>query len=514
MNEAVDPKKTPEKLALMLIFALPAVIACHPLANNDLPMHLAIGDYILDSGSIPAADPFAFTPAPGSWVPHEWLAGVLFSGVERSIGAIGLSVLLIVGTLLLVLCHRAAMGALGVSAGAHLAWLVPLWLLAGPRLLLRPHLFSLALPFILWWILLRARRHAGFLFLLPVVMAVWVNLHGSFLLGYGIIALDFLVGDKEHSGSWARRAAALAGAIAALLAQVHVYAQPDFLAALKHPFELVRDPVFMSAIQEWQAPFAAATGFRSEIAFALSLPWMAAALYGVWRNRNVPLSYRIFVVVTLLLYLKHQRFVGLFALASLPVLPSLARLSAPQLRARIARAAAIVAGLLFLWPGFPVAWNRPLRPAGFGWNTSYLPFAQVDRIAENELRGPVYCEYEFGGLIAWRTGGRAQISMDSRNSVYGADLFRVHHNSLFVDSTPNARGPDVDAARAFRERMLDECYIALVHSPTHDPWRRGLHNVLVEDPRWRNISVIETVNGVTRIPASSLWVRVAKPKQD
>ncbi|MEM7262386.1 MAG: hypothetical protein AAF488_10390, partial [Planctomycetota bacterium] len=79
----------------VLLLALPAAaLGYHPLANNDLPLHLAIGEWVVEHG-IPATDPFSFTARGADWVPHEWLAGVLFHAVELSGGAGGLVALAI-----------------------------------------------------------------------------------------------------------------------------------------------------------------------------------------------------------------------------------------------------------------------------------------------------------------------------------------------------------------------------------------------------------------------------------
>ena len=52
------------------------VMALHPLVNNDLPLHLAIGDWIRDHGELPSRDPFSFQSGEETWVAHEWLFGV------------------------------------------------------------------------------------------------------------------------------------------------------------------------------------------------------------------------------------------------------------------------------------------------------------------------------------------------------------------------------------------------------------------------------------------------------
>ncbi|MGE3164325.1 MAG: hypothetical protein AB7O52_05435 [Planctomycetota bacterium] len=63
-------------MAWVLVVAPPVVISCHTLQNNDLPMHLAVGNWILDHREVPDRDPFSANGSNQTWVPHEWLAAV------------------------------------------------------------------------------------------------------------------------------------------------------------------------------------------------------------------------------------------------------------------------------------------------------------------------------------------------------------------------------------------------------------------------------------------------------
>ncbi len=58
-NASTENTTLPAILALLLIVLPPLAIALHPLANNDLPMHLAIGEWIFEFGKLPSEDPFS-----------------------------------------------------------------------------------------------------------------------------------------------------------------------------------------------------------------------------------------------------------------------------------------------------------------------------------------------------------------------------------------------------------------------------------------------------------------------
>jgi hypothetical protein len=460
-------------LDLAFVALCPVVIAIHPLANNDLPMHLAIGEWILATGTLPSHDPFSFTAGHPAWVPHEWLAALLFAGIERTGGLVGLVSLAAAFAATLALVHRAVMARLGVGLTTHLLWAIPMWLIAGDRIVLRPHLPALVLAFAIWWALLRARRDARFLALLPALLAIWVNLHGSFLMGFGIVALDLVLLGRGHPLAWRPRLLAIGACGAAFFAQAHVYYQPSLLAGVEDALGLLRDPFYMDEILEWQPPFASAR-FRETYAFFAAIPWILLAAVGFVRHgARVPLSYRAFAVVTLVLYLRHQRFIDLMALASLPFLPDLDPASLGSLRRRrsAARAATLLAALACVWPGFPIGPGQAFRRPGLRWGRE-LPIAAVDALVASGYEGGVFCEYQFGGVVAWRSGGKLEPSMDSRNSVYGADLYRAHAAAILRD-TP------------FRRELLERVGAVLILRPSPRRDRSDLIRYLEGDERWR-----------------------------
>jgi hypothetical protein len=477
-------------LPALLVALCPVVIAIQPLANNDLPMHLAVGEWILEHRTLPTHDPFSFTAGHPAWVPHEWLASVLFALVERAGGLPGLVALGALCAAALALAHRAVTAELGVGLTSHLLWAIPMWLVAGDRIVLRPHLPALALAFAVWWCLLRARRDAHRLALIPPLLAVWVNLHGSFPMGFGIVALDLVVFGRGHPLAWRTRWLAAAACGAAFFAQVHVWFQPSLLAGIRDALGLLQDPVFMQAISEWKPPFTTAR-FRETYAFQAALPWIALAAVGfVRRDSRMPLAYRAFAAIALLLYVRHSRFIDLMALASLPFLPQLSASPRSALRLhRAARAATVAAALLCIWPGFPIRPGQAFRRPALRWGRD-LPFEAVELLLRRGYTGGVFCEYKFGGVVAWKGAGRLLPSMDSRNSVYGGALYLAHEEALRRD-TP------------FRRELLGRVGAVLILRPTRLRDRADLIEHLKRGRRWQLVHAG---------PRSLLFVKARPPR--
>ncbi len=255
------------------IFAAVAFIALRalltPIPPNDFWWHMATGRLIVESGQIPMADSFSYTRAGEPFYNQSWLGQLLMYGLYRLGGAplvIMFQAALLAGAygLLLRLCLRRC-GRLRLSAGFLLIATMPA---SFDNWIVRPQTYALAL-FIAYLYLLdgwmsgsrktrnraedtntkgaedtntkraedtntkgaedtNTKRAGGAnagganaggakllprqLWLLPILGVIWVNLHGSFVLGGALIGLTFVgeglrrfVADRREARAWARR---------------------------------------------------------------------------------------------------------------------------------------------------------------------------------------------------------------------------------------------------------------------------------------------------------------------
>ncbi|MEX2176253.1 MAG: hypothetical protein WD872_17965 [Pirellulaceae bacterium] len=178
-------------IALALIFAL---VSFNRLNHTDLWGHLNFGRWIVEHRELPSADPFAAQPNARPLWHGAWLAQVAAYVVQQTCGNEGLVLghaLLVTataGALMLAVVRRGVPAGWAWVAGAALFVLnLPMGGTTGPQLFgqLGAALFLLACAE------LPARRHP--LVWLPLVAACWANLHGSILIGLGIL-LAFAVG--------------------------------------------------------------------------------------------------------------------------------------------------------------------------------------------------------------------------------------------------------------------------------------------------------------------------------
>src|SRR5678809_533985 len=171
---------------LLSLFSV-AVLQCSNI-DWDFWWHLKAGQYIIESRSIPHVDPFSFTRAGEQWIAHEWLSEVIMYSVFHAGGWIGL--FLLFGTTItaaLGICYKRCEGKPFIAALA--VFLVAA--ASSPLFGFRPQMFTLLFAS-LFIALLDGYTYHGqrrVIWLLPLLMLFWVNLHAGFALGPALILL-------------------------------------------------------------------------------------------------------------------------------------------------------------------------------------------------------------------------------------------------------------------------------------------------------------------------------------
>src|SRR4051812_27279857 len=192
--------------AFVAVLLIPALLGSSLTIFNDgdVSWHIATGQWILDHRAIPHADPFSFTWAGKPWVPIEWLAEVLYGSAYRLAGYSGVAALVtaaLIGLHALVFLNGTRFIRPGIVVGA----IVLMDFTLVPMLLARPHLLTWPLLALWTWLMLRAREQDRAPPLVAaLLMALWANLHGSFVFGLAIAAafgLEALVASPDRPGA-------------------------------------------------------------------------------------------------------------------------------------------------------------------------------------------------------------------------------------------------------------------------------------------------------------------------
>ncbi len=174
--------------------------------DPDLWWHLKVGQDILATHRWPVADPYSFS-APGyHWLAYEWLGDVLMASVWHAGGLLGLGVLLVAlgGLTALALYYFTS-----VRCGNPKAGLLATAVLAesgrGVSLTtLRPQMLGFLFLVLTLIVLEDFRRREGEernLAAARVDGDLWVNTHGSWIIGLGVIGAYLASGLQQISVS-------------------------------------------------------------------------------------------------------------------------------------------------------------------------------------------------------------------------------------------------------------------------------------------------------------------------
>jgi len=269
------------------------------LGDGDTGWHIRIGEWIMAHGQVPHQDMFSFTKAGEPFFAWEWLWDLSFAWVHMhwGLGGVVLVSLLVISmasALLYRLVYRRCGNALvaitltGLAdAGASIHWLA------------RPHLVTMLFMVIFLTILERVRgqktedrrqetgANKRLLWLLPLLMIPWVNLHGAFFVGMVLIGayaggelLRALIARNSGERIEAVRASmgyllALVGCMAASLVN------PYFYQLHVHIWGYLRDPFQMRYITEFQG-----TNFQHAPAMFLEAMLLLGIGAALWYGRR------------------------------------------------------------------------------------------------------------------------------------------------------------------------------------------------------------------------------------
>lgn len=168
------------------------------MSSIDLAYHLRVGGAILATHGAPSVDTYTFSVAGRAWLDQQWGAQLLLTLVSRAAGWEGVAVFhaALVGAtfLFLWLACRARGASAWLSAALTLSGFVVCFFNAG----MRPQTMAYPLFTATLWILVDRRAHPRRLWVLPVVMIVWANVHGSFPLGLVLIAFAWLEDRRDR----------------------------------------------------------------------------------------------------------------------------------------------------------------------------------------------------------------------------------------------------------------------------------------------------------------------------
>jgi len=423
-----------------------------PLPPLDFWWHLKMGEVIATTHSIPSVDTFSFTADGHSFVLQNWLGELIYYWTYATGGfplLVFLGMALTVCGFLLVY-HLCLQRAGNVRVAAFVGFLAAL----GNYGFLRPQTYSFLLFAAFYWVLLEYRdRGRDRLWTLPVLMALWVNLHGAFVLGLGLTGLFLLCeAGRRFVNPGRHDALTIAGlqklGFVLFVCVLVTVLNPEGYKLYDYVRTVVLDPGSQQLVAEWRPPrindflgfllfycpflLAIFTFTRSRVRpdFTELTLFLTFAVFGLTAIRNAAW----FSTVTYPMLARYLPFVDLKPLLSLRRLPVVGRMfekkdqpekDSPLFAALngLVLAAAIVA-LVVQSP-----WLRP-RFTGTSLLAEQTPVAAADFIAQRGLTGRLFHPQEFGDYLLWRLWPQQKTFVDGRVHLFSLDFLKEYEQAI------------------------------------------------------------------------------------
>jgi hypothetical protein len=410
------------------------------LGDCDTGYHIRAGEYIIQTLSIPHKDIFSFISPPMTWTAHEWLSEVIMAAIHSRFGLTGVTVffsglIALVYYLLARFLHR-----LNLNLFVSLIFIIMAISSSMVHWAARPHIFSLVM-LVLWYNLLDTYQYRGknYLFLLPISMLLWVNLHGGFIVGFillaiygaGNLVMSFFGEQTERVESRQRCWLIFKISLISLAAS---FVNPFGYRILLFPFNLVSNSYLMDRVSEFMTP-----NFHDfeTFPFKLLLLSLLAITAGSRKRLNVIEIALLLFFINMALY--SVRYITLFAIIVTPIAARLAEQLLDASKSKVSSwlrrkndgfAAIDTQAKGWFWPIFAVIAMTILSVVKSGpvvtFDERVKPIAAVAFIQKEHIPGNMFNNDEFGDYIIYGAWPKYQVFFDGRSDMYGVDRLKEY----------------------------------------------------------------------------------------
>ncbi len=360
--------------------------ARRPIRDNSFLWHVRAGHLQEGAGQVLTTDPFSLVFYGDPWRTQSWLLELIYARLGDGLAWVGPFVALMAGLTLTAVGVSVYQSTRSVRVtGALLIWLE---LIALPYFAPRPVVVS----FVMLSMLLIALRTPYLRWAIPLLLWVWASMHGSFVLGLGLVFLDGMARRDK------RRIVDLAVATFAVSATAHGWHVWEIL------YTFLRSSSGLAYIGEWATP---------DVLSLQVLPFtgLIVGLFFVSSRGGIP-TVRLWVVAPFVIFgLSSSRAVMPAAVVLVVYLATGIGRSKVRVEDPSVAASLLVVALVALPLTLTVAHTSQLDPVRF-------PVALADSLEDI----PTFHDDVVGGYLIFRSGPPSLVMFDDRADLYPSDF--------------------------------------------------------------------------------------------
>jgi hypothetical protein len=386
--------------------------------EGDTWWHLAVAARILKTHVWPTHDIFSFTAFGSPWIDYEWLGDIVLNLFWRHGGLQGLMIFitLFAGLVMILLYYYASIRS-GNCKAAFVASAL-LLLLASLQFTTRPQVLGYIF-LIASFICLEKFRHgrAKALWLLPIVFWLWVNTHGTFVLGFLILGVYWVSGlwDFQYGRIYAKRwtvAQRRQLELAFLLCLIASILTPYGTRMAAYPLKMFSSQhQIIQAVQEWQ-PLDLSQFYGKFFLVLLMLFWLGLA--------TSDLKYRVEDCLLLAFAtaetFMHARFVLLFVPLFAPLAAEMLARWVPKYEPAKDHPGLNFALMALIAFGIVKSFPSSQR---IGRQLEYeVPIRAVPFLKEHPQLTRMFNEADWGSYLDFTLGPSRKVFLDGRYDIY------------------------------------------------------------------------------------------------
>jgi len=437
-------------ILISLTFIILALLLIRPVNEADTWMHIKTGEIMVKDMRITQVDEYSYTKAGEKWLNHQWLSQVIFYLIYKLSGINGL----IIFSAIIIFF---AFVFLFINLYRKDSWLLAVFLtllvilFSQYAFLARPLIFSLLL-FSLFILILHRYKYVlssakdNLLYALIPLQILWVNLHGSSIMGIFLI-WAFIIGEfidtrirhnfkNEFVVKGDRYKKLLFVGIALIISSG---INPYGYSAIFFPIVEFKG---MGLINEWAPSVYKDIFLNFGIMPYYRLFLLISILVFIFKGRAISSSHIIIFGSLLYLSLSGKRHLSLYGFAIAPCIVEYLKsinfkAVSPRLRKFFLCFASIVLVLYLVVLGKDIVTGKYYANQNtyrwFGLGRVNYPEEAMNFLEKSGLEGNMFNDYPSGCFLIERLYPLKKVFLDGRNTIYGAKFITENYRNCLKD---------------------------------------------------------------------------------
>ena len=396
-------------------------------ADTDLWGHIKFGEHLWLSKTFARTDIYSFTAYGREWINHEWLSELLMYFLYEIFGSPGLLIgKLLVGFTIIFLLSQISFYRASDPLTYGLVFILTVFVMS-PGFMTRPQILTFFFTSLFLYVThLYLERKKNILWSLPLIMLFWVNSHGGFVIGLGmlpvvvvceIIASRFRNGNRVHLRNlifWV------------VLTEASVLINPygyRLLVFLYKTLSIPRD------IWEWGPVNIFDLSYLRFKFFAILI--ILTLFFDKKRNRYWEIGV---IVIAMMFAFRQQRHTPIFAIVAAPYLTERLGLMIQRINLyeKIKSFTSLLLMIIFIcilsgYQLFTTARKYIETRCNIIVDPHKFPLYGVRFLKENKIKGNILLPFEWGEYVIWKLYPGCKVSIDGRfRTVYPEEVLDDH----------------------------------------------------------------------------------------